>query len=1120
MKIRLIIIFLFVVPLLLEAQQNLDSLFLRGHQKGWSKAMTESYKTWEKSYFRKPAEGSLRQRAIMNGNKILTEIWNYGSISSPGNSITDIIWEGLGYGYEFGPFVGAEVPVPQGSHPDVKRRIVGTDTTWYVEVISDGLKSLGGEFVGNVRSGWQPLITSYDGTNQYLTLESEYIPTSDDRDRDGDGKPDSWPDGWYNSNLREYVWPGALGQGATNADKESFFVMDDRQNIEFAYFPYPSDSSRKGLGLEVEARYYQWSNVEAEDAIFLIYKVQNKGFYNLRPVIFGMWGDPHIGGPLGNEYDDDWASFDTKLEMTFAWDNDHYSNYQPDITPGYLGYKFLESPGVSTDGIDNDEDGMIDESWTDGIDNDGDWNVDNDDVGIDGVPNTGDQGENDGLPTAGDPFDLAKPGEPNFEFTDIDESDMIGLTSFAQPVFTSTNKISNDRKVWEEFINPGVFDTTEVQGDYIFVYGSGKFELKSIYNVSSSEVSDAIKRFSIALIVAQDKNDLILNANTVQKIYNSGYQFAKPPAKPRLSVVPGDRKVTLFWDNLAESSKDPISKEFDFEGYIIFRSTDPGFLDQQTITDMYGNRFLFEPLKTSTGANAQFDLENDKFGPSNIPYSARGVSFFLGDDTGLRWSFVDSNNVINGQTYYYAVVSYDHGSDSLNIPPSVCSKIISYDPTTNEYSFDVNTAQVIPRRRAAGYINGQIKNYDDNFGVERLIGHSTGTFQLTVLDDRKIEDNNEFYIRFTASDTADTYYSVEDAKYKEETFISFYSNEVNLHNININDTTVIVSDVDDESITYIAGVDYEINGGAGSIIVLSGGNMSDATEYKIKYTNFPIYKSTNLDGELSNPVFDGIRLAVREDSFAVNRELTGWSVSSQTGLKFNIIRESAYAEDPYDYEIEFFDQIVDTTITNVRIPFTIKDVINNQYMEAATSVFNKDWEPGDTFFILRGGLTYTDIVWQIQSSYPDSNNTNAPGVGDVFYMETHKKYADGELFYFETNAPNISKEKAKSVLDLISVVPNPYVATNAIEPSNKVSTAERGYRRLYFDHLPQECTIRIYTQAGELVKVLEHNSTMDDGKEFWNLLTRDNMEVAYGLYFFHVDAPGVGEKIGKFVIIK
>jgi len=50
-----------------------------------------------------------RRDAILNGNRITTQILNFGSISSPGNTITDIVWNGLGYGYEFGPFVAAEI---------------------------------------------------------------------------------------------------------------------------------------------------------------------------------------------------------------------------------------------------------------------------------------------------------------------------------------------------------------------------------------------------------------------------------------------------------------------------------------------------------------------------------------------------------------------------------------------------------------------------------------------------------------------------------------------------------------------------------------------------------------------------------------------------------------------------------------------------------------------------------------------------------------------------------------------------------------------------------------------------------------------------------------------------
>ena len=74
-----------------------------------------------------------------------------------------------------------------------------------------------------------------------------------------------------------------------------------------------------------------------------------------------MWGDPHVGGPA--DWPDDWAFYDENLNMVFAWDDDGRSDIAGRV-PGYFGYKFLESPGVDDDGIDNDGDGLIDESWT------------------------------------------------------------------------------------------------------------------------------------------------------------------------------------------------------------------------------------------------------------------------------------------------------------------------------------------------------------------------------------------------------------------------------------------------------------------------------------------------------------------------------------------------------------------------------------------------------------------------------------------------------------------------------------------------------------------------------------------------------------------------------------
>jgi hypothetical protein len=119
---------------------------------------------------------------------------------------------------------------------------------------------------------------------------------------------------------------------------------------------------------------------------------------------------------------------------------------------------------------------------------------------------------------------------------------------------------------------------------------------------------------------------------------------------------------------------------------------------------------------------------------------------------------------------------------------------------------------------------------------------------------------------------------------------------------------------------------------------------------------------------------------------------------------------------------------------------------------------------------------------------------------------------------FVTKSPAFSKEKASSELGKIAVVPNPYVGAASWEAYT--TEVGRGPRLVQFIHLPHQCTIRIYTISGALVKTLEHNSNLSDGQEPWNLTTKDGMNLAYGVYIFHVDAPGIGETIGKFAVIK
>lgn len=95
---------------------------------------------------------------------------------------------------------------------------------------------------------------------------------------------------------------------------------------------------------------------------------------------------------------------------------------------------------------------------------------------------------------------------------------------------------------------------------------------------------------------------------------------------------------------------------------------------------------------------------------------------------------------------------------------------------------------------------------------------------------------------------------------------------------------------------------------------------------------------------------------------------------------------------------------------------------------------------------------------------------------------------------------------AKSALDLIRVVPNPYYAASNYE----VSQIDN---RVKITNLPQSCTIRIYTMSGTLVRTLRK----DDALTFvdWDLLNQERIPISSGMYIIHVDAGTLGEKVVK-----
>jgi hypothetical protein len=253
---------------------------------------------------------------------------------------------------------------------------------------------------------------------------------------------------------------------------------------------------------------------------------------------------------------------------------------------------------------------------------------------------------------------------------------------------------------------------------------------------------------------------------------------------------------------------------------------------------------------------------------------------------------------------------------------------------------------------------------------------------------------------------------------------------------------------------------------------------------------------------------------------------------------------SRFTARPVDIEVHFTDAIADTSLRlafgmlEIPTPFYIENLTTGKrqdfvIIEDDASLRNGQYDHGDLIVLVTGETPDAEpelaggrwrANWAIRLLAPDPQLDPGvpvvpPAPGATLLFRTTKPFQTGDRVTFEATPPSFEQAEAVRGLDDIIVVPNPYVATSTFEPPNTFR-AGRGERRIYFMHLPAECTIRIYTITGQLVQTLQHQSSIDDGQEAWDLVSRDGMAVAFGIYIFHVEAPGIGEHVGRFGVIK
>jgi hypothetical protein len=1065
-----------------------------------------------------------RVTGVHNGNLIRTRFTNYGNLGHRTEK-PDMEWpkgSGIEYGLEFCMFAGA--------------RIVDESMNQYfifTESSSDPY-NLDEDPSGTYTYSWEPLPGYY---STLLPIERQTIAMSN--------IPESWPRQWVydypgDPGTRDGMWNGEF-KAAAIADQESFYAMVDWNNKESAYYPYPDDSTKGGLGLQVKVRTYQWADPLAEDILISIYDITNTSTKDLSNVIFGMYTDADVGGPKN-----DALSFDPTgdINITYQWDTRSSET-------GYFGFAFLESPGIDSDGLDNDDDLLVDESRASGRgvwlendaspyirarygeprshwsgDEDGDWDVRYHDAGSDGLQEGEEEypgPDSDGSEGNGLPDD----GEPNFDRTDLDESDQIGLTSFT-PAEVNWSKLKDDRALYNRTI-PGSYlqlglpnRTIEpkkeiwISGNAEFVYGSGYFPVK----INQTE------RFSVSAVFGNNEYDILGNKAIMQQIYDDNYLFAKPPIKPTLYAYAKDKQVILSWDSKAEISLDPIYGH-DFEGYILYKATDPEFNEIKNITDNHGNPFYYEPL-------AQFDLANGLSGSHPIPagasitgdvdkngnvtnrvvyFGGNGCLFYMGDDTGLQHHYID-NDVENGRTYYYAVVAYDKGYDfdfyarglSDRNPrdgfkpryPVQNSKTITQDVVGNIIFNDRNTAIVVPNAPAAG------AEYAALDSLVQHVGPATGQIEVIITNPDSLKNGHRYRLTFTDLTVArqTNYYQIWDETENRMLLEQRYP-EPRI--------------VPEESILE---QEYEIaeSGLSDGMLILMENHLP-TNKVTAMWTDFSGYLNTNPE-------------TIIEEEFTVMaslpKEAKYHPVSGPQEYADKFFPFASIA--PSTIELTFFDHIVDTTLSNLpeyRIPVNFLAI--NVDEDDTLKVLAIDDLPFQTIsdntgivLLKKYGISYYAALqlYFFQTGSREGTSVVLPEAGSRLLIEpSDKNFTSRDSYFFTVKTAAYHPQQARENLDQIAVVPDPYIAVASWEKP-LYFTSGRGERRVDFIHLPPVCTIKIFSLEGKLICTLEHDSIIEDGHHSWDLTSKDGLEVAAGIYLYHVSAPGVGEKMGRFALIK
>lgn len=853
----------------------------------------------------------------------------------------------------------------------------------------------------------------------------------------------------------------------------------------------PGSGSAGPMGVEIQHYVFGYARAGAlGNTIFMQYKIINKGGNLLEDTYISLWADPDLG-----DAGDDFVGCDTTLSIGYCYNADNADASYGDKAPA-AGFDFFQGPIVPAPGV------------TDTILIDG---KSIEVVGYEELPMTSFNQYINGT----DPSN-------NLETYNY----MQGLTIDGDPqINPTTGQATTFMLSGDPVTGTGWLDNNAADRRYMMT--SGPFTM----HPGDTQVVVA------AVIVAQGDNNLSSierlreTDRIAQNVFDANFNIPGPPPPPAVWTIPYDGEVLVLWGPQADGDVQESYGPPEEEG------GDPVLLQ----------RFVHEGFNVYQGASnagpwtkiATYDVNNGVqriYNDVDNPNGKERIVVQRGSDNGLTHELrvtqdrVRGGAIVNNRPYYFTVTAYNY--DEVNAVPFA-------DELGNAFGIISEAFETLPSSPPEG-----VTPLSQTGLLVDTADHPTGLADGAVYvdyidplaitgDSYRLNINPDFTWNLRNTTDGVNLLTNQGANISPSTTEGFVLRLVNpapgLRGAAEHEGWDVTGGA--RRFTWAGGDGFHFEGFNGAMGWDSPCYFFGACDSK----DIPPDQIVNVELRLAAVDADGNWDPNDPNVSHGYRYLRAAGAPALPEFEPYIINPNVnYGFQDYGKTVFFSAWDMDATPpARLSIGYLENNVPGGL-------VDGKYWPPLTGTADNTAGSGPREWLWIFKSPYTETPNPeftgsaltdpmaimyfgtilrrNAPpyspgGTGEdkiIFYA--NHVFGPNDVFEFTTVPPGEGDGSViANAVDDVYPVPNPYYNLTSLE-------LDQFRRQIKFVNLPPAMTtVRIFNLAGDCVRVLTKDNA-GSAELVWDVLTETGLPVASGMYIYHVEAEGIGTKIGKIAV--